>query len=180
MKPDELLNTGFLAIVGLARKSTIRRPDERQDKAHGRYLRPDGTEVSYETAAKWDIAGIVKRQDGTWWLAAHGCSYGSVRQRTITHYNRHARLVEYSVSFLYEGTVKVVRDYFGHHRLTIGSVFFPGRGWEPQNLNAGRANLRKLAKDGATAVAIKEMGTNRIADFQMDELLKSMKSRKVS
>lgn len=134
---------------------------------------PDGTEIIYKTAAKWDVGGIVKYTDGHWILAEYGFSPDSVRKRTLAYYNRTAYLINWSVGRIYEATAPVVREYFGHHRIAITQVWKPLEGWVDVRLHGGRSSIRRLSKQGVTAVRFSADG--RLPDFQMAELLKSMR-----
>lgn len=157
---------------------------------------PDGTEVTKKTAGKYDTAGIVRNDRDQWHIVAVGTSEDSVRSRTRTLYGRGCYRQMF-VGQLHEQTAPVIRDYFGGHRVAIDSLYRPDldpalrddmmqpgwtRPWSagyttPNHFaQAGRTMLRKLAKDGWTAVAVRQGG--RVADFQIDEILKSMNARR--
>lgn len=98
----------------------------------------------------------------------------------------------------FEVTAPTIRAYFGTHRVVVSALFradlapelrddMMGNGWTtPQRAGyattfracrAGRSDLRRLARDGWTAVGVRQFdgGSGRpIADFQMDELIRSM------
>jgi hypothetical protein len=135
---------------------------------------PDGTEVTYKTAAGWTVAGVVQYDDGTWGLAESGHSWDSVRKRTITFCNTH-HVMAYEVGTIWEATAPIVRQYFGHHRVNITQAFKPGWGWTDTKLNGGRKNIRRLALQGYTDIRFEADG--RFPDFPVSELLKSMKVR---
>jgi hypothetical protein len=140
------------------------------------FYAPDGTEVVYETAGKWDTAGIVQHADGKWSLAAHGFSAPSVRQRTITRYHRYGGLRAFEVTRIWETTAPVVREYFGSHRVWIHEVFTPGKGWTPgKHMAASRAAIRRLIREGATAIAFTD--SDRTVDFQAAELQASLRQK---
>ena len=144
---------------------------------------PDGTEVTTTTPPnKWDVAGIAQRiGTGRWVELAHGGSHDSVRRRTLTYANRSGSYHYTSIRTvrIYEATAPVVREYFGHHKVSIVQVFKPGQGgWQQVNLHGGWSNIRKLSKQGVTSVAF-EGTRNGVrsgpADFEMSSLLKSMR-----
>jgi hypothetical protein len=135
----------------------------------------EGVEVSWKTSAKYDMSGFIKTPV-TWFHAEHGTSHEAVKSRTRARYNRHPTATEWAVRYSYEETAPVVREYFGTHAVTISQVFFPGQGWVRKNCVAGRSAIRQFAKDGATAIAFAYKG--RDADFQVDELFTSMRTRK--
>lgn len=135
----------------------------------------DGTEITYQTAAKWSIAGFTQNTAGEWHLAAHGHSINSVRSRTLATYNRRAHTIDWYVAQLFEATAPVVREYFGHHKVNITSAFFPGRGRVEQRLHGGRSNILKLLRQGAAEISFTPAGTSRVADFQATELISSMR-----
>jgi hypothetical protein len=142
---------------------------------------PDGTEVTWKNAAKWDVVGMVQRTDGTWKAVKHGFSRVSVYDRTHAYYNLRMHLdglTAMHVADAWEATAPVIRDYkfFGSHRVTIARAFTPGQGWDTRNMYAGRQALRALAADGVTSVEIR--GDGHVVEFQMAEILKSMNARK--
>lgn len=138
-----------------------------------------GTEVLFATSSsKYDYAGLVCR-DGRWEVAAKGWSYHSVRSRAraiARQVNSYAVESSSCTSPTVEVTAPSVRDYFGSHRLNITAVYRPASGWEEVMLHAGRSNITCLARQGVTAVAFTQ--GQRTADFQMTELLRSMRARK--
>jgi hypothetical protein len=201
---------------------------------------PGGAQVTEETSGNWDTAGIIQKADGTWFIAAHGCSRASVYDRTHARYNRGHDYLAMHVGALREATAPVVRDYFRTHAVVISSLYSPGihqglsehevrgvlrvfgansahvdgtvlvardhpgeeghagvwaagaiasvsyadgkfavkvpAGWRPvPGWVAGRWFLRRLAREGWTAVAFRQ--GDRVADFQVDQLLKSMNAR---
>lgn len=138
-----------------------------------------GTEVIFETASQWTVAGMIQHTDGHWWLAANGHSTDSVLQRTGRRYRYCPDAVSFEVADIHETTAPVVREYFGTHAVITASVFTPEEGWQPLHMPASRKAIRALAKErGVTAIAFKASG--RQADFQMDELLASIRPRKAS
>lgn len=155
----------------------------RTTRTYAAYVSPlcdaPGTEVLFTTASsKYDYVGLLQ-QDGQWGVQAKGWSYHSVRSRVRTAARRvNSYAVEHisCTSITVEVTAPVVRDYFGSHRVNISQVFRPGKGWEEVNLHAGRSNLNWLARQGITGVEF--TGGQRTADFQMTELLRSMRARK--
>lgn len=140
---------------------------------------PDGTEVTERTSGGYDTAGIVQDYKGKWHLAAHGWSRDSVWKRTRMQQDR-SRCRTMYVGQLYEETAPVIREYFGTHQVRIHEYFVPGRGWTLAKGSAGRSTIRRLARDGVTAVSITPIYGHRevYADFQMDEILRSMKARR--
>jgi hypothetical protein len=164
-----------------------------------------GEEIEYETAGPYDVAGVLMYPDAESGfprkIVAVGTSYASVTSRTRTVARKarpgmHKGDEHYvmQVVGLVEATAPVVRDYFGTHNVVIDALYKPGteaglmmtRGWaypqdidltgQRRSLKAGRTMIRRLAKEGYTAIAFRQ--GSRIADFQMDELLKSMNTRK--
>lgn len=136
---------------------------------------PGGTDVRMQTAGDYAIAGLIQRSDGTWFIAAKGFrSTASVYNRTHAIYNR-GDYKAMHVSDLIEETAPVLREYFGTHAIVLEEAFRPGSDWSQPARGAGRSVIRQLAGDGYTAVAFR-LGT-RTADFQMDELLRSMNAR---
>jgi hypothetical protein len=190
-----LLNTGFLAIILMARKTTAK--DQPMSSRTRRTLvatTSDGSEVTEKTSGNYSIAGLIQGEDGTWRIVARGWSWDSVKKRTSTMYGRGCYRAMH-VSDLIEQTAPMIREYYGAHYVVIDalyrsdlesqdSMYKPGwtspakAGYVQQHhtLAAGRTMIRQLARDGWTAVAFRR-GT-RIADFQMEELLKSMNARK--
>jgi hypothetical protein len=151
-----------------------------------------GEEIEYKTAGNYSVAGIVMMPDPESGfprqVVAVGTSWDSVTRRTRTasrklrpglHRGDEHHVM--AVVALTEATAPVVREYFGTHKVSVSSVFTPGKGWEDARYHAGRSVLRKLAGDGVTAVAFSRgngRGSGRrIADFQMTELLRSMNAR---
>lgn len=158
-------------------------------------LAPDGTEVTQQTSGNYSVAGLIQRESGSWFIAAHGNSWASVKSRTSAMYGRGCYR-QMHVADLREVTAPVVREYFGTHNVTVISLFREGQtglgmkaGWTDTGelglsrqgfgLKGGASMIRKLAKDGYTAVHFlgRTGGTPRFADFQTDELLKSLRSR---
>lgn len=142
---------------------------------------PDGTEVTWKTAAPWDVAGLVQRTDGTWSAVRHGFSRDSVYDRTNAYYNLHLdSLTAMHVADAWEATAPCIRNYkfFGSHRVNIARAFIPGQGWTDRNMYAGCQAFRLLAADGVTSVEIR--GDGHVVEFQMAEILKSMNARKKS
>lgn len=140
---------------------------------------PDGTEVTERTSGDYDTAGIVQDYDGKWHLAAHGWSRNSVWKRTRTQQDRQRGKTMY-VGLLLEETAPAIREYFGTHQVYISEYFLPGHGWVKVSRNAGKSMLRYLAKEGVVTVSVSSIFGHRkeYADFQMDELLKSMNAKK--
>jgi hypothetical protein len=138
-----------------------------------------GVEVTYQTSAAYDTAGLLCRPDGTWFIAEHGFSADAVARRTRVRFNRIPGAATWEVKPLWEATAPVIREYFGHHMVFVESVYREGSGWERGlRLKAGRAQLRRLAAEGAVTVAVRAAGSARIADFQMSEITRSLASRK--
>jgi hypothetical protein len=158
-----------------------------------------GTEVTFETSSdKYRYAGLVLPLNGggQWDVAVVGWSAESVTSRNRTQANK--RLGAYrgqawaldrytGTSIAWEHTAPVVREYFGHHRVAVTAVFFPGEGWTERDYHGGKSLLRMLKGDGVTHVRFTGRGTFEgerpgvhAADFTMDELLKSMNARKKS
>lgn len=150
-------------------------------------------EFEYKTAGVYDVAGVIQytAPDGKLVreIAAVGTSWASVRSRTIkvlrakrpgTLPSDYPYLME--VVSMTEATAPVIRKYFGRHGLTVTSVFTEDGGWQEANLHTGRTLLRLLAKDGVKAIVVsKGLGRGngrKDADFQIDEVIKSMNSRK--
>jgi hypothetical protein len=135
---------------------------------------PDGTDVIDRTGGGYDTAGIARNSSGGWSLVAHGWSHESVRRRTKA---RSPYSAEIHVGPLHPQTAPVIRDYFSTHNVLLVQVFVPGKGWvKPETTDAGTSTLRKLSYAKATAVAVRPAGSQRTADFQMDEILNSMKT----
>jgi len=145
----------------------------------------DGTEVVLRTAGGYDTAGLIRRPDGTWYIAAQGNSAESVRKRTRAAVNRyHGGSAPIEVRPLHEETAPMVRDYFGTHDVRITSCFHGGQ-WrlvltssgQPGSYRGDRTMLRRLALAGVEAVAVtgRRPGEDhqRTADFQMDEIARS-------
>ena len=152
-----------------------------------------GTEVTFQTAsAKYDHAGLVRSRDGkAWSVVALGYSLPSVIKRTRTAARR-AYNADWDIrsnsctSQVWEVSAPVVSEYFGHNRLWITAVFLDG-GWQEVSYHAGRSLLRTLAKEGVKAVCVQGCGQVNHpvereglheADFQMDEIVRSMSARK--
>lgn len=157
---------------------------------------PDGTEVTDRTAGDYTVAGIIQGDQGTWRAVAHGWSHESVARRTAALYRRGCYRSMHTGT-LTEATAPVIREYFGTHHVAIDAMFRPDLekqhpqmkpGWaypwdagyttRTQKLTAGQSMIRQLARDGWTALTFRL--DTRQADFQMDELLKSMNARKSS
>lgn len=136
---------------------------------------PDGTEVTRKTSGKYDTAGLIQRRDGTWFIAAWGWSWDSVYNRTHIRYNRGDYLAMH-ISALVEQTAPVLREYCGTHDVYILACYTPGKGWVRERQGAPRPWLRRLAREGVTAVSVSREG--READFQMAEIIRSMNARK--
>jgi hypothetical protein len=151
-------------------------------------------DAEYRTAGNYSVAGVIHYMingELVTRVAAVGNSWNSVQNRTRralrdarpgTLPSDYAYLTE--VVSLTEATAPKLHQYFGTHKLSITQVFTPGRGWTDASYHAGRSNLRKLAKEGVTAVLAGKGGGVVIgrweADFQMAELLKSMNTRKAA
>lgn len=140
---------------------------------------PDGTEITWTRPPnKWGVAGIARR-NGQWADLAHGNSHDSVRSRAITQayrwsYDRGSvRAVR-----IWEATAPAVREYFGHHKVNITDIFRDGT-WRSARLHGGWSSIRKLSLQGVTAIAFEGVrdgdGGPRVADFQVSELLASMR-----
>lgn len=136
-------------------------------------------------------------------VVAVGNSNASVARRTLAEARKiHPGLLKADQSYvmqvvpLVEATAPVVQKYFGTHNVVIHSLYKAGQpgdgmmkaGWahpadlgmtsQWHSLKAGRALIRQLAREGFTALSFRAAGGTRIADFQVDELLKSMNARK--
>lgn len=142
---------------------------------------PDGTEVTERTSGGYDTAGIVQTYDGKWHLVAHGWSRDSVWKRTRTREDRMHGKTMY-VGQLREQTAPVIHDYFKTNEVRIHEYFLPGRGWVLASGSAGRSALRQLARTGVTTVAVTPIYGHRksYADFQMDEIVASMRAKKAA
>lgn len=146
-------------------------------------------EVITEHSGKYDLAGLIVQQDGTWAAVKFGTSWESVGNRTRTYFRRtRSNFDAYyisqltQVSRLWEVTAPIVRDYFGSHRVVIAKGFLPGKGWVDftsgdYGRKAGKSRIRALAREGYTALGFAQGGRGP-ADFEMSELLKSMNLRK--
>jgi hypothetical protein len=148
-----------------------------------------GTEVTYQTAGDYAVAGVLMRNDirNGFPLAvvAVGNSWDSVTRRTRSASRRERPGISRSdeprvmaVVALREATAPVLREYFGTHNVAFDAWFTEERGWvrADGDVHAGRSTLRKMIADGA--VAFHMVGRSRSGDFQAAELLKSMNSRK--
>lgn len=143
---------------------------------------PDGTDVIRRTSGGYDTAGIIQNENGSWSLVANGWSHESVYNRTHARYNRGTYKAMH-VGSLHEQTAPGIRAYFGGHAVRITQVFQPGTGWSEMKLNAGTAELRRLVKTGITAIAVQGLSGDKsghVADFQMDEILRSMRPGKAA
>ena len=145
---------------------------------------PDGTDVIKRTSGGYDTAGIIQHENGSWALAAQGWSHESVYNRTHAIYNRGCYKTMH-IGPLHEQTAPVIRKYFGNHAVYIESVFTPDKGWVTYRRNAGRSDLRQLAADGIIAVSVMQEHSGLqvashawTADFQMDEIVRSMRPGK--
>jgi hypothetical protein len=143
-----------------------------------------GQEIEYQTAGGYTVAGVVMstnaEENFPCTVVAVGYSWKSVTRRTraisrqvrsgISKSDEHWVM---EVTGLIEATAPVVRDYFGTHKVYAAAVYRPQDGWEAGlRLSAGRSDLRRMAAEGITAVALTFAG--RTADFQVTELLRSM------
>jgi hypothetical protein len=142
-----------------------------------------GGTVTWTTASdKYEYAGFVYGHDGAWHVVVQGWSKRSVIKRTLAQArNMRADASPGKVGFTamaYETTAPVIAEYFEDHRVTVGAIFRPGRGWEEGSWLAGRSSLRSWAKEGVTTVAVHRAG--RVADFQMTEVLRSLNTRRAS
>lgn len=147
----------------------------------------DDTEVTHKTSGGYDYLGMTCSFSGQWGVVAHGWSFTSVAKRT----QRLARLnqaANSAVEQTWEATAPVIRAYFGHHRLRITEVFKDGQ-WQKASYHAGRSVLRQLPAEGITAVKVRGTGNYQgngerpglhEADFQVDEIIRSLKSRRNS
>jgi hypothetical protein len=143
-------------------------------------IAPDGTEVTERTSGSYTVAGIVQNEDGSWWIAAHGNSWDSVKSRTSMRYGR-GSYKQMHVAELRERTAPVLRDYFGTHAVRVISWYHPDKGWTTETRCADATSLRQLHRDGCTAVEIQILGRThdgKAADFQMTEIIKSLNERK--
>jgi hypothetical protein len=165
-----------------------------------------GEEIEYQTAGNYSVAGVLIYPDAAAnfprRVVAVGNSHASVTRRTrkVAHQVRSMLLKSdehhvMQVTSLTEATAPLVRDYFGTHGVVIDALYKPGyedplemMNWmypwdigltsRAHALKGGRSMIRQLAKEGYTALAFRTVNGTRIADFQMDELLKSMNARK--
>ncbi len=144
----------------------------------------DDTEVTQKTSGGYDYLGMTCSFSGQWGVVAHGWSHESVTRRTrrLAGINRSA---SFAVEIAWEATAPVIRAYFGHHRLRITEVFKNGQ-WQKANYHAGRSVLRQLPAEGVLAVKVRGTGNDQgnwerpglhEADFQVDEITRSLKSR---
>lgn len=138
---------------------------------------PDGTEIPFQHAGSWTVGGLINDSRVGWRLARQGHSDSSVRQRTITAYHRSHHATDVATAPIVDATAPMVRDYFGTHYVRIARIFVPGSGWVDFRGAAGRADIRRLARKGVTAIAIKSGG--READFQTDELLRDLQAGRI-
>lgn len=155
------------------------------------------TEVEYQTAGNYDTAGVIQyTKDGKLYryVAAVGTSARSVARRAEKRLRQvrpetlpsdYPYMVE--VVSLREVTAPVVREYFGTHTVFVTGLFTEADGWTscPVALKAGRSDLRRLIREGYTAFGISKQNSSisrtsrwRTADFQSNELLRSMNARK--
>lgn len=146
-----------------------------------------GEEIAYQTAGDYTVAGVVMLPDAEHdfprKIVAVGNSWESVTRRTrgasrrirpsISRASEHYVM---QVVALTEATAPVVREYFGTHQVNITQAYHPERGWQTTMLHGGRSSIRDLAAHGYTVVTFYHR--TRSADFQTEELLKSMNSRK--
>ena len=86
---------------------------------------PDGTEATEQTSGGYTVAGLIQSTSGQWFIARHGNSWDSVKNRTSALYHR-GYYKAMHVSDLIEVTAPVVREYFGTHAVSVTSVYRPG------------------------------------------------------
>jgi hypothetical protein len=146
----------------------------------------------WQTASdKYTHAGLVWQQDGSWQLVTQGWSPESVEKRTKTvagqqYVGNPQAVVNSMVSVVraWEMTAPIVAAYFTHHRLLVTAARREGDGWVSVRWHAGRSNLRKMQKEGWTALQFQGRrnggGAVVTADFQMSEIIRSLNSRKAS
>jgi hypothetical protein len=150
-----------------------------------------GTSVTWKTAGDYTHVGLVYDwQASAWEIVAKGWSPQSVAKATKTAGRKmYAHALQFvgsgtAVVRLVEATAPLIAEYFGgDHRVTIVSVFRPETGWVGVNWHCGRSNLRRIAADGVTAIAVRPHGEGsqyREADFQMTEILRSLNTRRAS
>jgi len=164
----------------------------RNKRQFAAYVRSTGAspeiEITVEhSSEKYDLVGVVLDQQNQIHPVAYGVSRNSVVSRTRTicrkqgyWYSTHDVFINTCVATLWEVTAPVVRDYFGSHKVLMTSGFHPERGWEnwtdgDRARKAGKSRIRALAREGYTGIAFTQGG--RTADFQMEELIKSMNLR---
>jgi hypothetical protein len=139
---------------------------------------PDGSEIPFQHHGSWTIAGLIKDSRVGWRIAAQGHSGDSVLRRTGREYRRSQHAQDLTTATIVDATALMVRGYFGTHYVRIAKIFVPGSGWlEGFRASASRADIRRLARLGVTAIAFKK--GDREADFQMDELLRDMRVGRV-
>jgi len=156
------------------------------------YVRSTGAspeiEITVEhSSEKYDLVGVVLDQQNQIHPVAYGVSRNSVVSRTRTicrkqgyWYSTHDVFINTCVATLWEVTAPVVREYFGSHKVVITQGFLPGSGWVDLRIGehgrkAGKGRIRALLREGYTALGFSQGG--RTADFQADELVKSMNLR---
>jgi len=156
------------------------------------YVRSTGTSPEVEiivehSSEKYDLVGVTIDQQNGLHAVAFGTSYNSVLQRTRTicrkrgyWWSTHDVFINNCVATLWEVTAPVVREYFGSHKVVITQGFLPGSGWVDLKIGehgrkAGKGRVRALLREGYTALGFSQ--GNRTADFQADELVKSMNLR---
>jgi hypothetical protein len=161
---------------------------KRQFAAYARAGRPDEAEVLFEHSSdKYDYAGMYRDASGKWHLAALGFSRNSVVSRTRTACRKAGAwwstadvFLNTSTAQAWEVTAPVVREYFGSHKVVITQGFLPGSGWVDLKIGehgrkAGKGRIRALLREGYTALGFSQ--GSRVADFQADELVKSINLR---
>jgi len=156
------------------------------------YVRSTGAspeiEVTVEHSSdKYDYVGVVVTPQNTLVPVTYGWSRNSVVQRTRTiarkdgyWHSTHDVFINTCVATLWEVTAPVVREYFGSHKVVITQGFLPGSGWVDLKIGehgrkAGKGRIRALLREGYTALGFSQ--GDRTADFQADELVKSMNLR---
>lgn len=143
--------------------------------------------VTWKTAGNYSHVGLIwNEQTWSWEIRAKGWSPKSVSGRIKTMARKmYAGSVESvtAVARLHETTAPILHEYFGDHRVYVSGVFRDGAGWEDVDWKAGRSNLRTMAAEGITAIAVRKMFDGPkapAADFQMTEILRSLNTRRAS
>lgn len=139
---------------------------------------PDGQHVTMRSSGGWDVAGIIKAPSG-WFIAAVGCSWESVRKRTITAYNRHQTGTDWKVVPLREALPKAIDEYFADREHThvypiVRTLHSRSTGWiDASDVRlagwAGLSLIRKIQRLGFDAISVGD--SSHPADFNVEGLV---------